>query len=274
MHNILKFTQKPEFHHAQQYHEHAYAQKKIAQHFFAYLKNNIQLNLNTEQAIHIIELGCGTGLFSALFYELYKEIINAKFTLVDNCQNMLDNCRKNLNTTSATVNNYNYILGDAEYINYTDMNNNNNNIGTDLQNLPIVLSSMCMQWFENIPRYIERNIKKCQYIAFTVPTTHSFKNWQNMHSELGMVCPLHQLIATEQIENYPHIVDVQYITVPIYFKNVLDFMRHFKQLGAYIKKTHYQVADIRRLVALHCHINNYQADFNTHYHVAMVVCRY
>ncbi len=261
MMSLVKPEHKPEFYRAHKYHQHAHAQKDIAQKFYAYLSQKQALNA-INNSTNIIELGCGTGFFSHI---LHKQLPHIALTLLDNCQNMLDNCRNNLNTNNNIIN---YMLCDAEY---TKIKNTS-------YTLPIILSNMCMQWFKSIPKYIENNIQQCEYMAFTIPTEYSFKNWQEMHAELNIVCPLHQLIPIKHIENYPYILDIEYINIPMHFKHVLDFMQHFKKIGAYIKHNphypSYQVRDIRHLIRYYNENNHNNKNFETSYHIAMVTCKY
>jgi ubiquinone/menaquinone biosynthesis C-methylase UbiE len=225
-------------------------------------------------------LGCGSGFLSEIIANnlilnnSYKSIISKlklelKLELVDISQNMLNMCENKLSNLYSkpeysTYNNeidIKYTLANAEYLsNNSDLNNK------------IILSNMCVQWFDNINVYIKNNISKSKFIAFTLPTTNSFKNWQDIHTKLNIKCALHQLVELTQIQKYSYIDKIKIINVPMHFSSIKGFMQHFKFIGAYNKNSNknikYTVSDLRKLF-------DYQAgEFNTSYEIAMIYCKH
>jgi ubiquinone/menaquinone biosynthesis C-methylase UbiE len=251
------------------YDEYAFAQKIIAASFFEWLQNKDVFNL---QNIDILELGCGSGFLSQiicnnLILNNNYKFLNSKLELVDISQNMLSMCENKLSNLCAKYAKNNneisikYTLANAEYLNSNSSLNNK-----------IILSNMCMQWFDDIDSYIKNNIHRSKFIAFTLPTANSFKNWQDIHKKLKIKCALHQLVELAQIKKYPYIYKIKIINVPMHFSSIKNFMQHFKFIGAYNKNSdkniNYSVSDLRKLF-------NYQdGEFNTSYEIAMVLCKY
>jgi malonyl-CoA O-methyltransferase len=252
-----------QFNQAINYDEYAFAQKIIAQSFFEWLLTNKFISVNDNQEdINIYELGCGSGFLSEVIYNYFtkninKQSIRLNLNLVDVSENMLKMCKTKLENLEHNQINLSYVNANAEYL---KINENINNI---------ILSNMCMQWFDDINIYIKNNIANSKLIAFTVPTTNSFANWQSIHDELGIKCALHQLISPQIIKEYAYIKHVEFMHIPIEFSSIKEFMQHFKLIGAYNKNSeniHYSIADLRKL------INYKHGSFTSSYEIAIVIC--
>lgn len=112
------------------YDSNAKVQKEIAETLFCKWKNLIGL----KQEASILEFGCGTGFFTRIYL---SHMYPSRLVLNDICN--MPTITLNLNTTD-----YEFIEGDAEQLSFPP--------GT----FDYIVSSSAIQWFENIPFFLEK----------------------------------------------------------------------------------------------------------------------
>lgn len=112
------------------YDSNARVQKEIAKTLFLKWENSIGL----KQDASILEFGCGTGFFTRTYL---SHLYPSRLVLNDICN--MPTITLNLNTTD-----YEFIEGDAEQLSFPP--------GT----FDYIVSSSAIQWFENIPFFLEK----------------------------------------------------------------------------------------------------------------------
>ncbi len=120
------------------YDENAIIQKKVAEN----LTNFISKKFNNQKFDKVIELGCGTGIFTREFLKKFE--IN-EIDLND-CFNTRDYFKE--------INYKNFICD--------DMNE------AIIKNYDIVISSSSFQWIEDLEKLIENISKKSEKLAFSI----------------------------------------------------------------------------------------------------------
>jgi malonyl-CoA O-methyltransferase len=111
---------------AQDYDRHAQAQARISQKLSGYLP------VLTAPQTSVLEIGCGTGIFSA---ELRHKYPNAHLTLNDFSKEMIDRCREKLPESENTR----YCLGDAEKLTTDPLLRD--------RRYDLIVSNLTFQWF-------------------------------------------------------------------------------------------------------------------------------
>lgn len=112
------------------YDSNAKVQKEIAETLFRKWENLIGL----KQESSILEFGCGTGFFTRIYL---SHIYPSRLVLNDICN--IPTITLNLNTTD-----YEFIDGDAEQLSFPPCS------------FDYIVSSSAIQWFENIPAFLEK----------------------------------------------------------------------------------------------------------------------
>lgn len=187
------------------YNRSAVAQKQIAQRLF----QQIQHHMNTPQK-RILEIGCGTGFLTQFIAQLNPSIYYLN-DLNEQLEEVLQPQLKGLC--------YQIILGDAEQIEFPTQ-------------LDSVVSSSCVQWFRDLPRFLEqianhicpgghlffstfgpRNLQEIRAI------TQSGLPYFNTTELSALVPPNFELLFMEEED----------IVLP--FKSALDVLHHLKETG-------------------------------------------
>lgn len=186
------------------YDENAIIQKKVAEN----LTNFISKKFNNPKFDKVIELGCGTGIFTREFLKKFE--IN-EIDLND-CFNTRDYFKE--------INYKNFICD--------DMNE------AIVKNYDIVISSSSFQWIEDLEKLIESISKKSEKLAFSIYIDGNLKEITE-HFGVGL--------KYKKIEDILIILKKYFKNIEYYseektlnFSSPIEALRHLKKTGVTIKK--------------------------------------
>lgn len=185
------------------YDENAIIQKKVAEN----LTNFISKKFNNPKFDKVIELGCGTGIFTREFLKKFE--IN-EIDLND-CFNTRDYFKE--------INYKNFICD--------DMNE------AIIKNYDIVISSSSFQWIEDLEKLIESISKKSEKLAFSIYIDGNLKEITE-HFGVGL--------KYKKIEDILIILKKYFKNIEYYseektlnFSSPIEALRHLKRTGVTIK---------------------------------------
>lgn len=185
------------------YDENAIIQKKVAEN----LTNFISKKFNKQKFDKVIELGCGTGIFTREFLKKFE--IN-EIDLND-CFNTRDYFKE--------INYKNFICD--------DMNE------AIIKNYDIVISSSSFQWIEDLEKLIESISKKSEKLAFSIYIDGNLKEITE-HFGVGL--------KYKKIEDILIILKKYFKNIEYYseektlnFSSPIEALRHLKRTGVTIK---------------------------------------
>lgn len=185
------------------YDENAIIQKKVAEN----LTNFISKKFNNQKFDKVIELGCGTGIFTREFLKKFE--IN-EIDLND-CFNTKD-----------------YFKG----IDYKRFICDDMNKAVD-QNYDIVISSSSFQWIEDLEKLIENISKKSEKLAFSIYIDGNLREISE-HFGVGLKYKKIEdilLILKKYFKNIEYYSEEKTLN----FSSPIEALRHLKKTGVTIK---------------------------------------
>ena len=185
------------------YDENAIIQKKVAEN----LTNFISKKFNNQKFDKVIELGCGTGIFTREFLKKFE--IN-EIDLND-CFNTRDYFKE--------INYKNFICN--------DMNE------AIIKNYDIVISSSSFQWIEDLEKLIESISKKSEKLAFSIYIDGNLKEISE-HFGVGLKYKKIDdilLILKKYFKNIEYYSEEKTLN----FSSPIEALRHLKRTGVTIK---------------------------------------
>ena len=185
------------------YDENAIIQKKVAEN----LTNFISKKFNNQKFDKVIELGCGTGIFTREFLKKFE--IN-EIDLND-CFNTRDYFKE--------INYKNFICD--------DMNE------AIIKNYDIVISSSSFQWIEDLEKLIESISKKSEKLAFSIYIDGNLKEIAE-HFGVGLKYKKIEdilIILKKYFKNTEYYSEEKTLN----FSSPIEALRHLKRTGVTIK---------------------------------------
>lgn len=185
------------------YDENAIIQKKVAEN----LTNFISKKFNNQKFDKVIELGCGTGIFTREFLKKFE--IN-EIDLND-CFNTRDYFKE--------INYKNFICN--------DMNE------AIIKNYDIVISSSSFQWIEDLEKLIESISKKSEKLAFSIYIDGNLKEIAE-HFGVGLKYKKIEeilIILKKYFKNTEYYSEEKTLN----FSSPIEALRHLKRTGVTIK---------------------------------------
>ena len=185
------------------YDENAIIQKKVAEN----LTNFISKKFNNQKFDKVIELGCGTGIFTR---EFLKKIEINEIDLND-CFNTRDYFKE--------INYKNFICD--------DMNE------AIIKNYDIVISSSSFQWIEDLEKLIESISKKSEKLAFSIYIDGNLREIAE-HFGVGLKYKKIEdilIILKKYFKNTEYYSEEKTLN----FSSPIEALRHLKRTGVTIK---------------------------------------
>lgn len=178
------------------YNDNAIVQKKVAKTLLKYIPKDINFN-------KVLELGCGTGIFTNLFINdiKYQELFLNDFF-----------------DTKSYFKNIKYedfLIGDMSKIN--------------LSNYDLIVSSSAFQWVENLDYFIQKLSNASKTIVFSIYIKNNLKE---IYDHFGITL---NYFSTKELYN---ILEKYFKNITFFeksyelkFKTPLDALKHLKQTG-------------------------------------------
>lgn len=189
---------------AESYDAAAVVQHDMAQRLLSLLPENFD-------ALHILEIGCGTGLFTKL---LAQRFTTAHFTINDLCPTMCDIA------TQAITNHTTCMAGDAEQIDFH---------GT----YGLITSAAAIQWFSNLPDFLSRIEASLANDGIILFSTFGSDNLKELRHTTGKGLPYFSSEVLQEIfERYYTDVSVVEERHTLMFDSPIEVLRHMQQTGA------------------------------------------
>ena len=212
---------------AQTYESAATIQKQAAQLFDAWLAEHVTLPPRS-----IVELGCGTGFLSRHLQQRYP---NTNLHLTDLSAAMLNQCQQTLLHSEKLS----FAQIDARHARF--------NPAPDW-----IVSTMCFQWFDNLPEIITRHCKQSHVLAFSVLLDGSFAQWQQAHQDLHRQDGLRTLPKEQDLLAFLHKLNgwrMQYQIIHLveHHTNGQAFVTTLRNIGAHQARSGYRPINLRPL---------------------------
>ncbi|SRR5579883_217759 len=198
------------------YHQAATLQTTVAE--------NLSRYINGTKAHRILELGCGTGIFSE---KLFKKFPTANFMLTDIAPAMLDVCQKKFRERKCIQ----YACQDAEQLSVND-------------SYDLITSNMTLHWLNNIPNSFEKIISKLSArgeFIFSLLGKKSLYEWQKICDEYSVPFPMPLFDSNYILKNLFPLLEVKTELIKMQYKNIQEFLQSLKKIGAHATPEHYEM---------------------------------
>jgi len=212
---------------ASTYDETAEVQVHVANQLIQYIKNH--------SAETILEIGCGTGLYSQQLFTLFP---NGSFLLTDIAEDMIKVCQNKF----ANRSNIDFLCMDAEKINVS-------------QQFDLITSSMTFHWFTDIKKSLENLIDKLQKggkLIFSLVGNQSLTEWQQSCEKFQIQAGTPSFPTFNDLSAWFPSLKIDRCTFHYTYSNVYSFLQSLKKLGARASRDFHQpqsVAKLRHLLS-------------------------
>lgn len=195
--------------HASEYDQHAQIQAIIADKLIA--KTPL-----TQAPLNILELGCGTGYIANQLRQIYPK---AKFHLCDTSSRMLQQAQKKCGNKNFTY----------EQCSFPQ----------EAQKYDLIISSMALQWFENLPETLKlckKNLRPSGIMSFAMPIEGTLKLLPEVFGEVDLSFNGINYWKEEKLTQIcqdifgPSIIEVK--TETQHFNQAIDLLRNLHHIGA------------------------------------------
>jgi malonyl-ACP O-methyltransferase BioC len=213
---------------ASTYAKHASVQARSAQ----MLATFIQQNVEKLPAGDVLELGCGTGIFTEHLLEIFPDRC---LTASDLSISMLDQCKGRLHSSIAKSHN-DAAIESVERVQLVVMDAENPKPN---QSFSVVAASFCLQWVEDFLTTLHSLISILEpngQLVFSVPIVGSFDEWSQQCRQANVTYTANDLPDKDALINWcreKHL-PLEWTHHPIVceYDSALDFFRSLKNVGA------------------------------------------
>lgn len=188
------------------YNENAFVQKRVVQNIFEMMQENVDFS-NINKAF---EFGCGTGLLTDKLSFLASENIHINDIVADSCDLVGDR----LNIPKC-----NRIIGDIEKIEVTNI-------------FDLVISTSSIQWISDIKSLFRKIYGLVSQQGYFIFSTFGNDNIYEISELLGAGLNYRSITDIEnKIRPYFQVIKSVEYTDKIYFKSVMEVLKHLKYTG-------------------------------------------
>lgn len=192
---------------AETYDSAAFVQTKIAKRLMQYLPE--------DSAQKILEIGCGTGLYSEMLLSYYPQ---SNLVLTDMSPNMIDVCKHRYRGLSRI---------NVECVDGEDI--------THLGLFDVITSSMAMHWFNDVENSIKKitaKLTKGGRLVFAMLGENSLKEWRKICKDHGLSIPTPLFPSCQNLQaSFPELETTVEVLKQRY-DSLYDFLSSLKSLGA------------------------------------------
>lgn len=187
------------------YDEEASIQRQIAERMIFLIKKFISGKIN-----HILEIGCGTGIFSRL---LLQEINPDRMFLNDICPDVIKNLDDLLDDHTI------FLEGDAEFYPFP-------------ANQDLITSCSCLQWFDSPEKFLINCTSLLNEKAYLAFSTFGKDNLQEINTISGKALSYLSIKEWEEVlsERY-EIIFSEEDKITLNFKSAIEVLLHMKKTG-------------------------------------------
>ncbi len=235
------------------YDNHADVQVVAASRLAAYMEANTRdLTDGT-----ILEVGCGTGLFTRRLLEMFA---GRTLSITDICPQMLDKCQARISaiTTSNTVS---FALRDAGVAAET------------AEQHALIVAAFALQWAESLPSALDaltNQLVKDGKLFFSVPASGSFPEWKSLSLRAGVAFTANDLPKISDLRNFAaergYRLSLYEESIKVGYRSLHDFLQCLKSLGASttLQSPTLSVPEMRRLLsyARTLHPDSFEVTYN------------
>ncbi|MEQ8525521.1 methyltransferase domain-containing protein [Gracilimonas sp.] len=207
-------------HSAENYHQEAEIQKKVADGLISSLLPWRELLPSGP----ILEIGCGTGFLTRKLIEHFPE---KEFIITDASPSMLQFCKEELDNQGLVNDKIKFKVLDANEFKEED------------EMYSMVISNFAPQWFRDTSIALEnlsRAIQPGGLLLCSFPGNHTFEQWYENCLELGLPYTANPLPDVEEVVVKLSMgpLQIDYYENDLFqeFDTSLDFFRHLKRIGA------------------------------------------
>lgn len=225
----------------------ATVQRQAAQLFANWLAQHVTVQPNS-----IVEIGCGTGFLSRHLQQHYQ---HAHLHLTDISREMLAQCRQALPISKKLS----FAQVDGRYASF----------------YPIpdwIVSTMCFQWFDDLPQTITKHCAQTRLLAFSVLLDGSFAQWKQAHYDLHQQDGLRVLPKENNLLSFLNTFSdwsVQYKTISLleHYENGPTFVKALRDIGATQPRAGYRPINLRPLFKI------FERGFDAEYRIGFFLLR-
>jgi len=205
----------------------------------------------------ILEVGCGTGLFTRRLLDMFT---GRTFSITDICPQMLDKCQARISET-ASSNSVSFALRDAERPAEGD------------EQHALIVAAFALQWTENLRASLDalsNGLVKDGKLFFSLPASGSFPEWKSLCLRAGVAFTANDLPRIADLRNFAaergYKLSLYEESIKVGHRSLHDFLQSLKSLGA---STTFQsptlsVPEMRRLLsyARTLHPDSFEVTYN------------
>lgn len=207
----------------------------------------------------ILEVGCGTGLFTHRMVEFFSD---RQFLVTDVCPEMLAKCQERISSRS---------LGRSNAITFSVLDASVENEVNPCHAL--VVSAFSLQWMPDLQRCLQAlsgQLSEGGKLFFSVPASGSFAEWKAMCQKAGVAFTANDLPEIAQLRAFAASgqfrLSVYEESIKVTYRSLQNFLHSLKSLGAHttFQEHHLSVAEMRRLLshAQSAHPEGFQVTYN------------
>lgn len=182
----------------------------------------------------ILEIGCGTGLFSE---ELLTKFPHASISLTDISPAMIDICKKRMGSSAQLE----FACMDGEAI-------------STQTSFDLIVSNMTLHWFADFKNSFANMISKLSpggKIFFAMLGENSLREFREICQNLNLPVPTPNFPVRSDLQNdFPKMkIEVEVLLQP--YRNIYDFLRTLKEIGATATRPNYyplSAGNLRRVM--------------------------
>ncbi|MEX0773327.1 MAG: methyltransferase domain-containing protein [Balneolales bacterium] len=203
---------------ANRYDQHARVQKYAADQLSGYIGE-----LYIEPGAKILEIGCGTGFVSGKLIKMFPE---CPLIISDISPGMLSKCRDNLIEKGYDLDLVYFQVLDGESI-------------KSFEPYDLVVSGLTVQWFNDLPAWLERGfstLRAGSTIVFSYLSDKSFPEWKDSCRQSGIPYSGNELPDHDLIKKVSRNKDLRCLWESEFktedYGSLLHFFNEVKQIGA------------------------------------------
>lgn len=184
------------------YEEHAKIQKQMAEKLLSYIPKDRKYNT-------ILEIGCGTGLFTKLINNNIKYDYYYANDIVEECESYIKKINSDIIFTPEDI---------EKYIQKSD------------KKFDLIVSNASMQWIEEFEDFIKVLLSKLEPNGVLVFSTFGTENFREIYYVIGKTLPYYSVNKLRNIFEKQEIFVEEEIRI-LAFKTPLDVLKHIQKTG-------------------------------------------